>query len=237
MAEDLSDLGELEKAERKLYSQNGEDGVIEAIFRAIGTTNRCFVEIGCGDGTECNTASLLDLGWKGVLFDKGGLCRNSLAHIVKAHVTSENVMTLLREVQVPAKFDLLSIDIDGNDYWVWKSISLRPRVVVIEYNAHIPPQERRIIEYDPSFCWNGSDYFGASLKALTELGEEKQYSLVYCETTGNNAFFIANEGLPSNFRVRPIGKVYRPPNYFGNGGRHPHDSQRIMIDPCRDPGI
>jgi hypothetical protein len=228
-------LAELERYERKIYSQNGEDGVLSAIFTTIGTTNRTFVEFGCGDATECNTAYLLEQGWQRLLMDSGGASRNPKATIQQEMITAENINALFAKHAVSHSFDLLSIDIDGNDYWVWRAITAHPRVVVIEYNAHVPPQESRVIVYDPSFRWNGSDYYSASLRALAELGWQKGYTLVYCERTGTNAFFIANDALPPAFTPPPLESIFRPPNFLGRGLRHRPDDLRQMIDPLLQP--
>jgi hypothetical protein len=224
-------LIDLERFERKVHSQNGEDGVLGAIFAAVGVTNRFFVEFGCGEATECNTAYLLEQGWQGLLMDPAGTSRNPRATVRREFVTAENIDSLLRKYGVPEEFDLLSIDIDGNDYWVWRAIAHRPRVVVIEYNAHVPPGERRAIAYDPSFQWYWTDYFGASLRALKELGERKGYVLVYCESRGVNAFFVEASALPPGFAPLPLEAIYRPPNYDGRGSRHPPDGSRFMVDP------
>jgi hypothetical protein len=227
------DLNEIGQFERKQYSQNGEDGIIDAIFEACGVTNRFFVECGCHDARECNTAYLLAQGWSGLLMDADGISRNPRATVQREFITAENINLLLDKYQVPEEFDLLSIDIDGNDYWVWQAVSRRPRVVVIEYNASISPKDRRVIPYDPLFRWAGTDYFGASLRALAELGERKGYCLVYCESRGVNAFFVERDIVPSTFVHRPLRKVYRPPNYDGRGYRHAPDGLRFMIEPER----
>lgn len=224
-------LNDLERLERKVRSQNGEDGVVEAILSVVGVTNRYFVEFGCRDATECNTAFLLEQGWQGLLMDAGGISQNTKATVRREFVTAENIDSLLRKYGVPQEFDLLSIDIDGNDYWVWQAITHRARVVVIEYNASVPPLERKSIAYDPSFQWNGTDYFGASLRALAELGKRKGYTLVYCESRGVNAFFVEARVLPPSFVARSLEAVYRPPNYDGRGYRHPPDRSRVMVDP------
>jgi hypothetical protein len=221
----------LQGSERKVFSQNGEDGVIEAIFATIGVTDRFFVEFGCEVAIECNSAHLLELGWRGLFMDGMGVSCNPKAVVHQEFVTAENVSALFRKYDVPNVFDLLSIDIDGNDYWVWKALAVRPRVLVIEYNAHVPPQESKVITYDPQFHWTGSDYFGASLRALKELGDRKGYTLVYCEQTGVNAFFVATEVLPSSFVPQSIEAIYRPPNFFHSGFGHPADQQRAMVDP------
>jgi hypothetical protein len=221
----------LEAAERQIYSQNGEDGVIEAIFAAIGTTNRYFVEFGCEDGSECNAANLVQQGWRGLSMDSAHESDDPTMPIHKEMVTAENIDALLRKYQVPHEFDLLSIDIDGNDFWVWKEITHHPRVVVIEYNAHFLPPQRRTIRYDPDFQWQGTSYFGASLGALAELGRLKGYTLVHCDRAGANAFFIANELLPAGYAPRSIKSIFRRPNYFYLGFGFPIDTERTMIDP------
>jgi hypothetical protein len=220
----------LETRERKVRSQNGEDGVLEALFERLGVTNQYCVEFGCADGMECNTAHLLDQGWTGLLMDGGGFSNNPRADVRQEFITAENINELFRKYEVPQHFDLLSIDIDGNDFWVWREITVRPRVVVIEYNAHIPPDLRRAAVYEPDFLNTGTDYFGASLLALKELGLRKGYTLVYCERAGVNTFFIANEIVPGDFRPRGIEAIYRPPNYDYKGWRYPPDT-RQMIDP------
>jgi len=224
-------LEKLAAAEKKVFSQNGEDGVIEAIFAAIGVTNRFFVEFGVEDATECNAAYLLEQGWTGLLMDGTGISRNPLAVVQREMVTAENVNELFAKYHVSPEFDLLSIDIDGNDYWVWKALDYRPRVVVIEYNAGVPPELRRVIPYDPHFQWDGSDYMGASLGALAELGNRKGYELVYCERAGSNAFFLARSELPADYSLRPLAEIYRPPNYFYQGLRHRPDPYRALLDP------
>ncbi len=224
-------LAALEQSERKIYSQNGEDGVIEAIFAAIGVTNRFFVEFGVHDATECNTARLLEQGWTGLMMDGSGISNNPLATIHNEFITRENINALFAKYQVPVDFDLLAIDIDGNDYWVWQALTYRPRVVVIEYNASVPHEYRLAVPYNPHFQWDLSDFFGASIRALAELGDSKGYELVYCERAGVNAFFVARTALPPDYVSRPLEEVYRPPNYFYQGLAHKTDSLRGMIDP------
>jgi len=224
----------LQASERKVTSQNGEDGVIEAIFARIGTTNRYFVEFGVGDATECNGAYLLEQCWTGLMMDGGHDSRNPRATIRREFIVAENINALFAKYGVPREFDLLSIDIDGNDFWVWREIAARPRVVVIEYNSNVPADVIAAIAYEPLFISDGSDYFGASLLALVELGRQKGYTLVYCERAGVNAFFVADEALPRGFQPQSIEKLYRPPNYNYMGSRSRPDQTRTMIDPFND---
>ena len=119
---------------------------------------------------------------------------------------------------MPAEFDLLSIDIDGNDYWVWQAVThYKPRVVVIEYNALYGPSAPWIMEYNAAHCWDGTScYHGASLKSLETLGAGKGYRLVGCDITGMNAFFV-REDLVKNLFEEPFTSEnhYETPKYYG----------------------
>lgn len=195
----------LNRDEFDVYSQAGEDGIIEEIFKRIGTTNRFFVEIGAGNGDISNTAYFLTQGWSGlwVEMEKANFKRimNMYRCVIgrelvakHAEATAENVEGLLADANAPTEFDLLSIDIDGNDYWIWKAIeNYRPRVVVIECNALYPPGIRWVMRYSPGHKHDSSNYHGASLEALAALGLEKGYQLVACNFAGVNAFFVREE--------------------------------------------
>ena len=119
--------------------------------------------------------------------------------------------TIKREFK---EFDLLSIDIDFNDYFVWKAIKdYNPRVVIIEYNSSIPPTESKVIKYEANRRWDHTNYFGASLLALTTLGKTKGYTLVACDNRGVNAFFIRDELILNQFEVKNVQDIYRAPKY------------------------
>ncbi len=196
--------------ERTLYSQSGEDGILEAIFYRIGTTNKFCVEFGVQTGTQCNTRYLREeKGWTGLLMDDGV---ENPKFIKKEFITAENINDLFKKYNVPNSFDLLSIDVDGNDYWIWNSLDrcYSPRVVIIEYNPLIPPSESKTIKYDPNFKWDGTAYCGASLLALVKLAQRKGYTLVGCNTFGVNAFFIRNNEIKDNFIIKNITELYRP---------------------------
>lgn len=211
--------------EKQIYSQNGEDGIIAEIFRRIGTSTKIFVECGVSDGLECNTTALLAEGWTGywaemdphfvkVIKDKFAPLLGRKLQLLETFLTAENVESTL--AKVPKGIDLLSIDIDGNDYWLWKAIkTIDPRVVVIEYNATYQPPISWVMSYNPEHRWNGSRYYGASLLALTELAATKGYALVGCDLTGNNAFFIKQELVQEKFLTPATAeKHYEPPRYF-----------------------
>jgi hypothetical protein len=176
------------------------------IFRRIGTTNRTFVEFGVETGLECNTANLLLQGWSGLWIESSAECveqiRAGLAsllaegrlRVLGEMVTAENIEGLFRRAGVPAEPDLVSIDIDGNDYWLWQAIrSYRPRAVVVEYNPYFPPPTDWVMPYDPAYCWDRSARSGASLKALERLGAQKGYCLVGCNLGGVNSFWVRDD--------------------------------------------
>ena len=176
--------------ERRRSSQNGEDGIIAEIFRRLepGPGGRFFVEFGVSDGRECNGAALVRDGWSGLMIEGDPRIFQSLSRtyagasglrLLNAYVTAENIATLLRENGVPDAFDLLSIDIDGNDYLIWEALAaFRPRVVVIEYNAAHPPPERWVMAYNAEHRWSGSGYYGASLASLEAQGQRLGYALI-----------------------------------------------------------
>jgi hypothetical protein len=221
---------DITRYERRFSSQNGEDGILEAIFTVIGTTRKYFVEFGAASGRECNTARLAQrYGWTGLLMDAATPPPDAPVPIRREFITAENINALFEKYNVPPAFDLLSIDIDGNDYWVWKSITAyRPRVVVIEYNASVPPTESRVMPYDSNFRWSGTDYFGASLLSLATLGSAKGYTLVGCDSSGTNAFFVDAAEAQGRFVPQCVGDLYRAPNYKKTK-RHPHDSERTLM--------
>jgi|SRR5579872_4779234 len=212
---------DLARCERRESSQNGEDGVIAAMCPEPGY----FVEFGCDDAVECNCAALLRRRWRGLLMDGAGCSWNRRAKVEKEFVTAENVEELFAKHAVPRRFDFLSIDIDGNDYWVWKAlVGWRPRVVCIEYNSHYGCEEALSIRYNSAHVWRWTDYYGATLKALADLGAAKGYTLVYCDAAGCNAFFAED---PAPFVRRSLEELWRPPNFDGRGARHPKDWRRL----------
>ena len=218
----------LNRHEFQVFSQGGEDGIIEEIFNRIGASNRYFVEFGVGNGSESNTTYLLLKDWRGLWIESG---EKNVASIRKAYgsllaggqlqvrqdfVTAEDIEDIFKEASVPETFDLLSIDIDRNDYWVWQAIQrYQPRVVVIEYNAVMPAHLAWIVKYEARTSWDGSSHQGASLKSLELLGARKGYRLVGCGFTGGNAFFVKEELVGDKF-AEPFTAEhhYEPPRYF-----------------------
>ncbi len=180
--------------EISLYSQNGEDGILAKIFQSIGPVPHYCVEIGAYDGeTGSNTYLLRLQGWNGLLLDR--LQENPKHHLHQEFVTAENFNQLLNKYKTPLEFGLLSIGIDYNDYYLWKALDerYRPAVVLIEYNGKHSPDEDKVVKYRPFFSGDGTDYYGASLLALFNLGRSKGYSLVYAEKSGTHLFFVRDD--------------------------------------------
>lgn len=240
-----ADALNLRRFEAKVFSQNGEDGVIDEIFRRIGVTNRFFVECGIQDGTENNTRALLEQGWSGLWVERDSAAvaaaRARFAtlpvQIVERAITVENAASILRDASVPADPDLLSIDIDGNDYWVWKALhDFRPRAVVIEYNASRVPGDDWVMPYDPNHVWNGTSHFGASLDALEKLGRQLGYVLTGCESRGVNAFFVRRDLAGEHFSHMDGGASYHyvSPKYNDRHFGHPETREQLLEDEVAD---
>lgn len=237
----------------KVYSQNDEDGIIEAIFARIGEGGRRFVEIGVGNGLENNTSYLLQKGWSGAWLDadvaQGEFIKREFASLINAgrltfrqvFVTAESIDGVLADMSVPAELDILSLDIDGNEWWVWNSLErLRPRVIVVEYNAGLGPSLSWKMPYDPQFRNSGTRAHGASLKAFERLADDKGYWLVGCSWSGVNAFFVRKDVAADQFSSECAAEYhYEPPRYyFGpfNGG-YPADPREFdaVIKPSITP--
>jgi hypothetical protein len=212
----------------KVYSQNDEDGIIAEIFRRIGTTNRTFIEFGVETGVECNTAKLLVEGWRGLWIESNAASaaaiRREFAPFIaggklvleESLVTAENINALIGRSGFSGEIDFLSVDIDGNDYWVWKAIDVvNPRVVAIEYNAALRPPMALVVPYQADAQWDGSNHYGASLEALVRLGTAKNYRLVGCSIAGVNAFFVRADLCADRFLEPATAQEhYEPPRHY-----------------------
>jgi hypothetical protein len=217
--------------ELKVFSQNGEDGIIAEITRRLGIDTGYFVEFGIETAAEGNCVFLANvLGWRG-LFIEGEPAMfaelsakyrfNPNVTTANAIVSPENIDEVFRAQRVPDDFDILAIDVDGNDYWIWQGVrTCHPKVVVIEYNAGLDPSKALVQPYSHK-GWDGTEYFGASLGAMCSLAAGKGYRLVYTELTGVNAFFVRSD-LAADF---PSADLLPPrfPNYYFGGRGHPRD--------------
>lgn len=213
----LPDRVPIAEAEFKVFSQFGDDGIIQYLFSRIPAIDT-FVEFGVEDYSEANTRFLLEHdNWRGLILDgrpdlEECLLRRHLPYLhdltaISAFITAENIDNLLQCAGFAGEIGLLSIDIDGNDYWVWKAITvIRPQVVVVEYNAIFGPQLAVTTPYRSDFQRGSAHhswlYFGASLTALRCLADEKGYTFVGCTSAGNNAYFV-REDLAAPFHKPP----------------------------------
>ena len=222
----------LNKFEYQVLSQNGEDGIIYEIFKRIGTGSKYFVEFGVGNGTENNSAYLLMQNWKGSWIEGStdhcnamkknysNIINNNQLQVKESFITKDNICALFDGLKVPVDLDFLSIDIDGNDYWIWKELAkYKPRVIAIEYNASVGPHIEWVMPYNENHVWNGKDkghYFGASLKSFELLGDSLGYSLVGCNLTGANAFFVRKDLITESMFAEPFTSEnhYEKPMYF-----------------------
>ena len=202
----------------KMYSQNEEDGIIQEIFNRIGTTNKLFVEIGVEYGHECNTRALLLKNWKGVWIDAREQCINhintnlnklidsKILTAVNSFVNKDNIEHVIKDFLPNGtnEIDLFSLDIDGYDAHLFPYAKcINPRVIIAEYNGKYPVDINVSVKYDTLHVWDYSDYVGASLTYLNEVLDEMNYTLVACELTGTNAFYVRNDLIKDNMFDRP----------------------------------
>ena len=225
---------DLEIYEQKIFSQNGEDGItmklIELIYDDIkDSNNKFYVEFGVQNGIECNTRILREIyNWKGLQMD--GDNENENINLRKEFIMKENVVELFKTYNVPQNINVLSVDIDFNDFYCLNEIlkNYTCDIIICEYNATHLANEDKIIIYDKYGRWDGTNYFGGSLLAFDKLGKKYNYSLVYCNTNGVNCFFINNDIISSkNLDFKNLGdieKIYRKAQYScGPNGGHPQD--------------
>ena len=234
----------------KVYSQNDEDGIIEEIFNRVGTTNKIFIEFGVENGLECNSHYLLFKNWRGLWIDGGEthvneirekfapVIANGKLNVLRAFITRENVNEFFVAGGVTGEIDLLSIDVDGNDWYIWQAINVvAPRVVVIEYNAKFPPNCDWKQAYNRYHSWDGSDWQGASLKSLELLGRELGYQLVGTSLIGVNAFFVRKD-LARDLFIEPATaeNLYNPARFFITYKNH-HPAKYCLVDQKENFGL
>jgi hypothetical protein len=197
------------EVEFQVFSQRGEDGIIQYLINKIEITNPIFIEFGVENYTESNTRFLLvNNNWNGLVIDGS---KHNIKFIQKdfiywkydltayhSFITKDNINELIGRYTSCRDIGLLSVDVDGNDYWIWDAISvISPRIVVCEYNSVFGPQKQVTVPYDPAFVRGKAHYsdlyFGASLAAFVQLGEKKGYDFVGVASTGVNAFFVRKD--------------------------------------------
>ncbi len=201
----------LGETEFRVFSQFGDDGIIQYLIHRLHPLPDSFVEFGVENYRESNTRFLLvNNNWRGLVMDGN---RESIHYIQRdeiywrhtlvarhAFIDRDNIDELLRDAGFSGEIGLLSIDIDGNDYWVWDKIDIvRPIIVIVEYNSIFGPDLAVTIPYDSKFdrhrAHHSGQFWGASLSALTSLANQKGYALIGCNSAGNNAYFVRNDKI------------------------------------------
>jgi hypothetical protein len=203
--------GEIRQAEFQVFSQFGEDGIIQFLVQRVPIENEVFVEFGVADYRESNTRFLLvHDNWRGLIMDSDesmqefvrstGLAWRHSIEAKTAFIDRDNINDLIRTAGIEGDIGLLSVDLDGNDYWVFEAIDVvAPRILVAEYNSTFGADAAVTVPYDPTFVrgekhWSWL-YWGASLAAMTRLATAKGYVLVGGNRAGNNAFFVRRDVL------------------------------------------
>ncbi len=226
----------------RVYSQFEEDGLLLYIFAAIGTETRCFVDIGSADGINSNCANLaINFGWHGLFIDGDGEqirrgrsfyenhpdTRAWPPQFVEALVCRENVNDVIQQAGISGPVDLLSIDINGNDYWIWDALEvIEPRVVIIETHVEFGMQSI-VVPYDRNYVYPGKhpQYHGASPVAMQKLAERKGYRLVGAGQYGFNMIFVRSGVGEDVLPAVPVESVLRHPR---------NEERRKLFEPIRD---
>ena len=221
----INNSTQLSSNEFKVYSQSGEDGIIQYLINNIQISDKRFIEFGVENYLESNTRFLaINNYWSGLVIDGN---RENIEFIkndpiywrcnIKAEhsfITKENINEIFTRNGMIGDIGLLSIDIDGNDYWVWEAIKIvNPAIVVAEYNSFFGKEEEVTVPYDPSFVRTSAHFskifYGASIAALTSLANRKGYKLAASNQSGNNVFYV-REDLMGDLNEMAIKDAYKP---------------------------
>jgi hypothetical protein len=205
--------------EFKVYSQWGEDGIIDHLVRSIPINNKSFVEFGVETYVEANTLFLLkQRNWRGLVIDGSqaniqAIKRSSTywkydLQAICAFIDKDNINHLIQSYGLYGDIGILSVDVDGNDYWIWQAIDcISPRIVIAEYNSVFGPVSPLSVPYDPCFVrtlkHQSKLYYGASISALSYLAKEKGYCLVAGNSAGNNVFFVRSDCMAGLSTLSP----------------------------------
>jgi hypothetical protein len=217
-------IDSLSEVEFKVFSQWGDDGIIQWLVHNLDIPNKTFVEFGVEDYREANTRFLMmNNNWSGLVMDGS---KWNVAQIINseyfwqydlsasvAFITVENINSLLSSSNLGNEVGILHIDLDGNEYWIWKEIhEISPILVILEYNSHFGIDKAITIPYSRDFRRTNTHYsglyFGASLLALHQLSVNKGYSFIGCNSAGNNAYFVRRDKLNDSVREISLEKGY-----------------------------
>jgi hypothetical protein len=237
-------------AEFQVFSQWGEDGILQHLLRHVPVSKKIFVEFGVENYKESNTRFLLtNDNWSGLVMD-GSLDNIEYIrhdsiywrHNLKAShafITRENIDDLLRSNGITGEIGLLSVDIDGNDYWVWKAIEvIVPSIVVVEYNSRFGPEKAVTIPYRADFNRSAAPgagiHYGASLAALTSIGRKKGYALVGGNSVGSNAFFVKRDLKPESLPELSPSQVFVRSQFRETRGKN---GELLFLDESEEDAI
>lgn len=218
----------LKDYEFKVFSQQGEDGIIQHLTKSIEIKNKTFIEFGVGDFFESNCRFLLMKDdWKGFVIDgsKSNIQRVKNSYFYWKHhlnaidkfITKENIEDILAKSGFENDLGILSVDLDGNDFFILEAINnFNPRILICEYNPYFGGSRKITIPYQADFyrtnAHHSNLYWGASLAAMSYLANKKGYSLVGTGTQGSNAFYVRNDLLNEKVKVLSIEAAYSPSN-------------------------
>jgi hypothetical protein len=219
----------LKDFEFKVFSQWGEDGIIQHLTRTVDIKNKTFIEFGVEDFFESNCRFLMMKDdWRGFVIDGS---RENIARLKKsnfywkhhldavdAFITKDNINALLAKSGFDADLGILSVDLDGNDYYVLEAIeNFRPRILICEYNPIFGATRKISVPYSTNFqrsaAHSSNLYWGASLGAMTHIADIKGYALVGTNTASTNAFYVRKELVNSKIEVLSVEAAYSPSNY------------------------
>jgi hypothetical protein len=214
----------LSEVEFKVFSQWGDDGIIQWLVHNLDIPNKTFIEFGVENYRESNTRFLMmNDNWSGLVMDGSKL---NVAQIINSEyfwqydlvanaefITAENINDLLSSSNLGKEIGILHIDLDGNDYWIWKEINIiSPIIVILEYNSLFGIDKAITVPYNQNFNRTNAHYsnlyFGASLLALHQLSVNKGYSFIGCNSAGNNAYFVRKDKLNDSVRETSLGNGY-----------------------------
>jgi hypothetical protein len=250
-------IASLDEVEFQVFSQRGEDGIIQYIINKIDIPNKVFIEFGVETYTESNTRFLLmNNNWSGLVLDGSkkniDFIKNDFIYwkyditAIKSFITKDNINNLISNYTKTEDIGLLSVDIDGNDYWVWQSIEkIRPRIVICEYNSVFGSKEKVTVPYKENFIRSKEHYselyFGASLAAFCDLADKKGYDFIGTTSAGVNAYFVRKD-LSSPFKTYSSEKGFNESDNRDSKGkkgellflRHPERLKEIEHLPIYD---
>jgi Methyltransferase FkbM domain len=222
-------------------SQNEEDGITLAILGEAGVATATFAEVACGTNGGNSGFLAAELGWSGLMVDADpeavAVCRTRFnprrVAVAEAWVTRETINDLLEQHGITGEIDVLSIDIDGNDYWVWEAIEVcSPRLVIVECNWRFGTERAVVVPYEADFDRHDPDsterprqhryYLGASPAAMDLLARRKGYRLVAAEPRGPNGYFLRDDVAP-HIPAREVPDLFHVPWALLDGKRDEPD--------------